>query len=81
MRLDLVEGAQRPWYFRLMMTVAKWRVGMVPGPPFALTYRPKLFHKQLVSYLARGAHGSGGWTRGESELFGSFVSDLNACHF
>lgn len=81
MRIDLVHGGKRPWFMRVGMALAKLRLGVYPGPPFTISYRPDLFHRRFVGYILRGASGTGGWTKGQAELFSSFVSNLNACHF
>ena len=81
MRLDLVHSPKRPWYMQLGLRLARWRLGVYPGPPLAMSYRPDLFHRAFVGYTMRGASGYGGWTKGEAELFASFVSNLNECHF
>lgn len=81
MRVDLYKGSHRPWYFTLGLQLARWRVGAVPGPPLTISYRPQLFHKDFVGYIVRAMRGSGGWNKGEAELFASFVSKLNSCAF
>ena len=81
MRINLLKSDHRPWYMSLGLAFAKWRVGAFPGPPLTISYKPKLFHKQFISYIVRGMAGSGGWTKGEAELFASFVSKLNQCDF
>lgn len=81
MRIDLMNGGRRPWRMRLGLRLIKWRTGVYPGPPLTLSYRPDLFHKDLMGYLLRGMSGSGGWSKGAAELFGAFVSNLNSCHF
>lgn len=81
MRIDMLHSAKRPWYLRLLLAVAKLRVGTYPGPPLTISYNPELFDKQLVGYIMRGMRGSSGWTKGEAEMFAAFVSHLNACKF
>jgi hypothetical protein len=81
MRIDLVHGSTRPWYMRLGMELARLRLGVYPGPPLTMSYRPELFHRAFVGYILRGAAGAEVWSKGEAELFASFVSNLNACHF
>jgi hypothetical protein len=65
----------------LGLKFARWRVGTVPGPPLAISYRPKLFNRDFVGYIIRAMHGSGGWDKGHAEMFAAFVSKLNACRF
>ena len=81
MRIDMYRGGKRPWFMGVFLQIMKWRIGMVPGPPLAITYRPDLFHKTFVGYIMRAMHGSGGWDKGHAEMFGAFVSHLNTCHF
>lgn len=81
MRIDLYRGSHRPWYMSLGLKIARWRVGAVPGPPLTISYRPELFHKEFVGYIVRAMRGSGGWDKGHSEMFASFVSKLNQCMF
>lgn len=63
------------------MRMARARLGVYPGPPLTMSYRPAFFDKRFVGFLLRGMHGSGGWTKGDVEMFASFVSSLNACRF
>ena len=81
MRIDMFASCHRPWYFSLGLKFARWRVGAVPGPPLAITYRPGFFHKDFVGYIVRAMQGSGGWDKGHAEMFAAFVSKLNSCHF
>jgi hypothetical protein len=81
MRIDLLTSKHRPWYMSLGLRFAKWRVGTFPGPPLTISYKPAFFHKDFIGYIVRGMAGSGGWTKGEAELFASFVSKLNRCEF
>ena len=81
MRIDLLHGGRRPWSARLGLALFKLRTGVTLGPPLALTYRPDLLNKDLADYLSRGMFGSGGWSKGEAEMFAAFVSNLNSCNF
>jgi hypothetical protein len=63
------------------MALIKWYTGVSAGPPLALSYRPDLYHRDFTGYILRGMHGSGGWDKGQAELFGAFVSKLNSCRF
>ena len=81
MRVDLFQGGKRPLPMRLGLALFKLRAGVYPGPPVAITYRPDLLTKDLARYIQRGMHGSGGWSKGEAELFAAFVSKLNSCQF
>jgi hypothetical protein len=81
MRIDLLNSSNRPWFMTLGLKLIGWRVGAFPGPPLAISYKPKLFSREFVGYIIRGNAGSGGWTKGEAELFASFVSELNSCQF
>lgn len=81
MRVDLLDSEYRPWYMSLGLRFAQWRVGALPGPPLTISYKPKFFQREFISYIVRAMAGSGGWTKGEAELFASFVSKLNQCEF
>ena len=81
MRIDLLHSEHRPWYMSLGLKIAKWRIGTFQGPPLTISYKPGLFQKDFVGYIIRAMAGSGGWSKGEAELFASFVSNLNQCHF
>ncbi|MBL8924475.1 MAG: hypothetical protein JNJ54_36840 [Myxococcaceae bacterium] len=81
MRVNLFEGGRRPWYFSLGLRLMKARIGLYPGPPLAITYRPDLFSRRLVGYIFRGSSGLDGWDKGHAELFSAFVSHLNSCRF
>ena len=81
MRVDLSRSKNRPWYMRLGLAIAKRRLGIYPAPPLTLSYRPAFFHRSFAGYILRANHGSGGWTKGEAEMFAAFVSDLNSCRY
>ncbi|MEM7116707.1 MAG: hypothetical protein AAF614_30005 [Chloroflexota bacterium] len=81
MRIDLISGGKRPFPARIMMELFKWQAGVYAGPTVTITYRPDLLNRDLANYTLRGMHGSGGWTKGEAELFAAFVSHLNSCNF
>ncbi|KAA3655742.1 MAG: hypothetical protein DWQ04_33085 [Chloroflexi bacterium] len=81
MRIDLFRGGKRPFPIRIALTLFKLRAGAYPGPPVAITYRPDLLTKDLGNYISRGMHGSGGWSKGEAEMFAAFTSSLNSCQF
>lgn len=81
MRVDLMHSPHRPWYVALGLRLAKWRVGVVPGPPLTISYRPSFFNADFRGYILRSMSGAGSWDRGHAEMFAAFVSSLNACHF
>jgi hypothetical protein len=81
MRINLMRSKHRPWYMHLGLNIARWRIGSFPGPPLTISYKPGFFHRDFISYIVRAMAGSGGWTKGEAELFASFVSKLNSCRF
>ena len=81
MGMDLMKKKSRPWYRSLGLGFEKGRVGGLPGPPLTISYKPEFFQRDFIGYIVRGMAGSGGWTKGEAELFASFVSKLNACQF
>jgi len=81
MRLDLESGGQRPWPLKLLLAGMRAYAGEIPAPPLAITYRPRLLHPRVPGYIMRGMSARGCWSKGESELFATFVSHLNTCHF
>lgn len=81
MRVNLDQGGSRPWFMKLPMALVTRHVGVPPGPPIAISYRPDLFDRALVGYVFRSSSGRDGWDRGHAELFSAFVSHLNACRF
>lgn len=81
MRIDLQRGGRRPWIASMLIRLVSAVLGSPPGPQLFLSYRPDLQTIPFVLYLARGAAAGGPWSQGEMELFGTFTSDLNACHF
>ena len=67
---------------RLLLKGVKRKVGVIPGPMLAMTYRPKMVPRAFPKdYLMRGMSGQGAWSKSEAELFAAFVSNLNTCHF
>lgn len=81
MRIDLARSNHRPRPVALVLAVVSRVMGLELGPPLALTYRPDLFDSTMNGYILRGVAYSGPWSKGESELFAAFVSNLNTCHF
>ena len=81
MRVDLLHSKYRPWFMSLGLRMARLWVGALPGPPLTISYKPTMFQKDFVSYIVRGMAGSGGWNKGEAELFAAYVSKLNQCSF
>jgi hypothetical protein len=81
MRIDLFTGGKRPWYFGLMLKVATFRLGILPGPPATLSFRPDFFDRQLIGFLLRNTSTRSLWGKGPAELVAAFVSNLNTCHF
>ncbi len=81
MRINLMSGGRRPWPLRLALKALARYIGMAPGPLVTMSYRPDLVDASMNAYILRGVGTSSVWSRGESELFASFVSSLNQCHF
>lgn len=81
MRVELLEGGRRPWPVRAGLELARAALGVYPGPPLALSYRPDLFHSELFAYILHSMRGAQGWDKGHGELFAAFVSRLNSCRF
>jgi hypothetical protein len=74
-------GGTRPWVMTQALKASRAALGVIPGPPVVLSWRRELLHPRFMDYILRGMHGSGGWSKGEAELFAAFVSDLDSCHF
>jgi hypothetical protein len=81
MRIDLEQGGRRPWFMKLGLAVAERVIGVKPPPMLTVSYRPDLFVAPLRRYVLRGVSRASAWSKGESELFAAFVSNLNTCHF
>lgn len=81
MRINMESGGRRRKVAHLTQAAARFYIGMVPGPQLTLEWRPDLFHSSMYAYVNRGMSARGNWDKGESELFASFVSNLNTCNF
>lgn len=81
MRIDMESGGRRRTLTRFTQAAARFYIGMVPGPQLTIEWRPDLFHSSMHPYTIRGMYAGGHWDKGESELFASFVSNLNSCKF
>lgn len=76
MRLEILEK-KAPWPLKL----ARRLIGVTPGPPAVLKYRPGFFGRHYAAIVREALAGDGEWNKGEVELFAAFVSDLNECHY
>ena len=81
MRIDLTTGGKRPWYVGLILKAMKLRMGIIPGPPLTLSYRPDMFPPKLRNLTLGSANPSRSWDAGQLEVFATFVSKLNSCNF
>ena len=81
MRIDLQTGGNRPRVATMALKLVHAWVGVDAGPPTVLSYRLDFFPKALADFVVWSAHGAGGWTKGETEMFSTFVSKQNACNF
>ncbi len=81
MRINLASNRHRKWQHRVALAAVKQYVGLIPGPMLAMTYRPSLVSENVRAYMLRSSSHQSAWSRGESELMASFVSNLNTCHF
>jgi hypothetical protein len=81
MRIDLASNRHRKWQHRIALKVVAQYIGMIPGPMLTMTYRPDLVSPEVRAYMLRSSSNESSWSRGESEVIASFVSDLNTCHF
>jgi len=80
-RIDLVNSGRRPLLLRAMMRVARAYLGLLPGPPLVLSYRPDLLGADFRRHFLRASLPTSRWSSGELELMGTLVSSLNACRF
>ena len=80
MRVDLWRGGTRPWIVGVFIRTMRLFTGMVSWPMLTMSYRFDLMVPGLRTYFLRGGV-PGPWTQGEMEMFASFVSTLNECHF
>ena len=78
MRLDILED-RKHWLSRMNLKMIKRSLGYVPGPVYLLTYRRKWFGNYFSDCLEGALRRSTEWTKGEVELFATFVSKLNQC--
>jgi len=81
MRINLTSGGQRPWPARLMLRLMRWHIGIDPGPPTVLSYRPDFMGRDITRYILRAARPSASWDKGHVEMFSAFISKLNSCSF
>lgn len=82
MRVDLLNSPYRPWPIQLLIKLLSiGNDGMIAPPPLFFSYRIPLLRHGLGRYIAQAGSHPGPWSHGEDELIGSFVSNLNSCHF
>ena len=81
MRVDLISSPYRPWPLRLLLALARKKVGGDLAPPTVMSWRPQLLHRGFVGVMARSAHGDATWDKGTLELLSAFISQQNTCHF
>lgn len=81
MRIDLYNNRRRPLPARLGIEVMKRKLGFASPPMVFFSYAPFLLGLNGVRYIVQAISHKGPWTHGEDELIGSFVSNLNQCHF
>ncbi len=81
MRIDLVHGARRPLPMRMVFWLIRRYIDHVPGPLLAMTHRPQFVPMGLWGFVSESLGKNLSWKRGDAELFGAFVSNLNRCHF
>ena len=80
MRLELLHRGHRPLQ-KLQMALIRALVGQVPGPIAMMSYRRELFGRWLSDGFVEAMEKTKHWTRGEAELFASYVSDQNRCRY
>ena len=80
MRLEVVERGHIA--DRLLYAVIRRMSGFrAPDVVRTLRYRGGFFGKRQMAHTQAAMRGPSAWTVGERELFASFVSRLNQCHF
>lgn len=66
----------------VVVPVLRCWIGLVPPPMLTMTFGLGLVGTAFPRYILRGVSRSGSsFTKGEAELFATFVSNLNTCHF
>ena len=81
MRLANVERGDR-WSTRLLYTIIRTVSGYrAPDVVRTLKYRERFFGKAHSAHTHAVMRGDSEWSIGERELFATFVSHLNRCHF
>ena len=82
MRIDMVNGGERPKRIAFALKLVNLYTGVYPAPPFTATYLPRFWHRDVVGYFMRSMHGSGGWeqtTARRYECFGTRDWAVTAC--
>jgi hypothetical protein len=80
MRLGLLHNGHRPLQ-KLQLRIIRAVVGQVPGPIATMSYRRHLFGRWMSDCFIESMQKAKHWTRGECELFATFVSDQNRCRY
>ncbi|WP_412539979.1 peroxidase-related enzyme [Longispora sp. K20-0274] len=81
MRLRVLDQGHRPRQ-RLALRLMRLLSRTAPDPVVQVSlYRPELFGQAWMRFVESAMRGPSEWTEGERELFGAFVSRLNACEF
>jgi len=81
MRLDILQSGHS-WVQKLFFKVIR-RVlrGDIPGPVLVMSYRRHLCGTAMSACFHEGMREGDQWRVGEVELFATFVSHLNQCHY
>ncbi|GIG60550.1 hypothetical protein Lfu02_49220 [Longispora fulva] len=81
MRLRVLDQGHRPRQ-RLALRLMRLLSRTDPDPVVQVSlYRPELFGRPWTRFIESAMRGPSEWSEGERELFGAFVSRLNACRF
>jgi hypothetical protein len=80
MRLSILHHGHRPLQ-KLQIGLIRALVGQLPGPIATMSYRRELFGQHLAACFAESMQETQHWTRGETELFATYVSDQNRCRY
>lgn len=81
MRLDNVSHGHTLKHRLLLRFIALVSRHRVPDVIKTLLYRGDFFGDQFSALVQSTLRGDHAWTVGERELFASFTSRLEACHF
>jgi len=80
MRLEILNSGHRRTQ-KPFLAIIRWLVGQVPGPIATMSYRSEFWGKDFSGCLQEAMRGKSSWTKGEREIFATYVSHLNQCRY